>query len=260
MPDHTFSRRGFVVAGSLLTMAWTTSGRADAPDASEETIEGNVVYRERMMLPKGARVEVELADVSRADAPSVTIARAEIDDAAASPIPYRLTYDPKLIDPRGRFALQARILDGERLMFVNMTHHAAFGDERETTDILVQRVAAAPVPALSLYGAWLAEDIGGGGVIDRAQTTLEIAPDGAVTGSGGCNRYSGPATIDGEKLSFGMMVMTNKGCVEALMNQEMKFHETLLKVASYSIDPLRKKLSLLDGQGVIVMVLAAHEG
>lgn len=263
MIRSSLSRRAFVVASSAVGAALVVPAFADAPDAVDTTIEGNVMYRERMMLPQGSRVEVKLVDVSRADAPSVTIASTEIKDAPASPIPYKLTYDPKLIDARGRFALQATIFHGDQMLFTTTTHHPALGpalgNDETSTDIMVQRVAASPeVAELTLYGPWLAEDIDGGGVIDRAQTTLVIAQDGAVHGSGGCNRYSGSAKIDGDKLVFGALASTNMACAEAQMNQEGKFHAALGKVASFRIDQQQRKLSLLDADGKTLVLLASN--
>lgn len=45
-----------------------------AGENSMETIEGTVFYRERMMLPPGVEVEVQLQDISRADAMARVIA------------------------------------------------------------------------------------------------------------------------------------------------------------------------------------------
>ena len=53
-----------------------------------------------------------------------------------------------------------------------------------------------------LIGKWLVEDIGGAGVIDRAQATIEIGKDGSVSGSTSVNRYNGRATIEDIEHSF----------------------------------------------------------
>ena len=262
MSQSTFTRRALLAMSAGAFAAGTVAASADAPDAQDRTIEGDVVYRERMMLPDGARVEVELVDVSLADAPATVIARTEIADATASPIPYRISYDPALIEPRNSYALQARILDGDTLMFINTTRHSVLGDGDETSpvEIRVQRVAAQPddgAAADSPVGRWLAEDILGGGVIDNAQTTLEIAEDGRVSGRGGCNGYGGTATIDGDKLSFSPLAATQMACAEALMNQEQKFFDALGRVATFRLVPAEQKLLLLDADGETVVRLAA---
>ena len=72
-------------------------------------------------------------------------------------------------------------------------------------------------------GRWLVEDISGAGVIDRAQTTIEIATDGSVAGSGCVNRYSGKATIDRDQISFGPLAVTRRAGPPAMMDQESRF-------------------------------------
>ena len=131
--------------------------------AQMQQLDGHVTYRERMALPADTVTEIRLEDVSLADAPAQVIARQVIRDAVASPIPFRLTFDSTAIQPGHDYALRAQIRDGDDLLFTTTTHHPAFGPSQ---DITVQRVAQSP--ALPLGGDWLAEDIQGGGVIDRA--------------------------------------------------------------------------------------------
>jgi heat shock protein HslJ len=83
--------------------------------------------------------------------------------------------------------------------------------------------------------AWLVEDIAGRGVIDRAQTTISFDTPGRVSGSTGCNRYTGVATLEGEALRFGQLARTQRACVPALMDQEQKFLAAMDAVRSYSV-------------------------
>ncbi len=257
MSRYSLSRRALFAAGSALAAGFATRALADAPDARDGVIEGAVIYRERKMLPPGARVEVQLADVSLADAPAVVLASATVTDATASPVRYRLSYDPALIESGHRYALQARISVDDRLLFINDTHHA-FEPGQPSADILVRRVASPPEQeAVTPVGSWLAEDILGGGVIDNAQTTLTIAEDGAVSGRGGCNSFGGTARISGETIEFGQLISTQMACAEALMNQEQKFFDALGRAASFRLVPEERKLLLLDAEGAELVRLAA---
>ena len=83
---------------------------------------------------------------------------------------------------------------------------------------------------------WLAEDIKGGGVIDNAQSKIEIAAGGKVAGSGGCNRLFGAATIAGETLTFGGIGTTRMACAPALMDQEQKFLGALAATRTFRLD------------------------
>lgn len=110
-------------------------------------------------------------------------------------------------------------------------------------------VTAASAAPAAPAGKWLAEDIDGGGVLDRAQTTLDIRDDGMVTGTGGCNRYAGSANVDGGSIKFLPMASTRMACSPAVMNQEAKFHASLEKVRGWRIDERQRKLILLDKDG-----------
>ncbi len=83
--------------------------------------------------------------------------------------------------------------------------------------------------------AWLVEDIAGRGVIDRAQTTISFDAPGRVSGSTGCNRYSGVVTYDGEALRFGTLAATKRACVAALMDQEQRFFKAMEAVRGYAL-------------------------
>ncbi|WP_458760200.1 META domain-containing protein [Afipia sp. TerB] len=101
------------------------------------------------------------------------------------------------------------------------------------------------------HGSWLAEDINGGGVIDRLQTTLQLGADGKVTGTGGCNRYMGRAILKGDAITFGPMAGTRMACPPAVMDQENKFHAALETVRSWRIE--QGRLLLLDSSGNVAL-------
>lgn len=129
------SRRGII---ALLATPLLLS--APSAIAQSTMLMGTVNYNERMALPQNATVLVQLVDISLADAPAQVIAEDRITGATASPIPYKLRFDQALIKPKRTYALQARISDGDNLMFINTTRHAVFAGGRNNTRILVQRV------------------------------------------------------------------------------------------------------------------------
>ena len=96
-----------------------TSG-SKPEDSQEAHVTGTISYRQRIALSGSAVVEVKLLDVSRADAPSVTIAEQTIKPAGRQvPIAFELAYDLQRIDPRGSYSIQVRILDRNKLRFTN---------------------------------------------------------------------------------------------------------------------------------------------
>jgi len=110
----------------------------------------------------------------------------------------------------------------------------------------------------AIIGSWLAEDIGGGGVVDRVETEIEISADGRITGSGGCNRITGSAEFGPDKITFGAIAATRMACPQAVMDQETKFLAALEKTRSWQVDPARRKLTLFGEGNETLVVLAAR--
>lgn len=96
------------------------TGGSGPKKTQEAHVTGTVSYRQRIALTPRAVVEVRLLDVSRADAPSTTIAEQTVRPAGRQvPISFDVVYDPERIDLRGRYTIQVRILDRNRLRFTN---------------------------------------------------------------------------------------------------------------------------------------------
>ncbi|MGU3574858.1 META domain-containing protein [Brucellaceae bacterium C25G] len=261
-------KKNFAVTAAVLiglgltgaaTMVFTTS-MPTVSIAAESTIKGAVIYRERIALPPEAKLIVELADVSMADAPAKIIGETSIVPANGAPIAYSINYDSSELEPGHQYALQARISAGDTLWFVNDTRHSFNPDKVQPNyDIQVVMVGRGETShvATSLFDKeWLAEDLQNGGVIDNAQSTLSIKEDGSVSGSGGCNRYFGKVEIKEEDLTFGQMGSTFMMCPPALMDQERKFFDILAAAKSYKIE--LGKLLLLNEQNEKIATLSPN--
>lgn len=99
-------------------------------------------------------------------------------------------------------------------------------------------------PAVLLTGGgaggieWVAEDIDGRGVLDRARSSIAFAPGGLVRGLAGCHRYAGRWTLNGESLRLdGLTVEGTRECVPALLDQERRFLGRLGSVVRFEITP-----------------------
>jgi uncharacterized lipoprotein YbaY/phosphoserine phosphatase len=89
------------------------------PYQKQDAVSGTVFYLQRIALPPDASVEVKLVDISKQDVPVVTIAEQKITNPGQVPIPFELRYDPAKIDPRMTYAVQARIDQGGKLLFIS---------------------------------------------------------------------------------------------------------------------------------------------
>src|SRR5690554_6277975 len=75
------------------------------------SLSGTVAYRERMALPEGSVIEVQIRDVSLADAPAEVVAQTSITTAGEQvPVPFTVWYDIADIEPGRTYAVFARIL------------------------------------------------------------------------------------------------------------------------------------------------------
>jgi putative lipoprotein len=101
---------------------------------------------------------------------------------------------------------------------------------------------------------WRVEDISGRGVIDNAQTTLRIEPDGTASGSTGCNQFHGKATLAKNRIRFGQMAVTLRACAPALADQERKFLDALNKTRAARLDDMGR-LKLLSATGAALLTL-----
>ena len=94
------------------------------PPAPTASLDGEVFYLPRIALPATATLSVSLPDVSRMDAPAVTLAEQKGPVKGQVPLPFHLSYDPAQVKPGHRYAVTARIeLDG-KLLFMTTEQHA----------------------------------------------------------------------------------------------------------------------------------------
>ena len=85
-------------------------------------IAGSVVYRQRIALPRGAIVEVAIADISCPDPAAAILGRTEIVARGQQvPLPFRIQYDEAAVEPDHRYLAKVRVTVGGRLRWTNDT-------------------------------------------------------------------------------------------------------------------------------------------
>ena len=122
----------------LLAMAMTgalvacQSGSKTTPDpklsanvpatSALTTIHGRATYLERIKMPPGANLVVQLVDNQLADTPQAVIASVRLDDVAGPPYEFTLPYDATKLRAGGMYGLHANLHgpDGE-LWFITDT-------------------------------------------------------------------------------------------------------------------------------------------
>lgn len=135
-----------IVSFVLLSMvAAGLSACAASPGAASATISGRVTYRQRIALPVGARLRVELVDISLADAPAVTLGAYTHQPHTQVPLPFSITYDPAELQDHHTYALQAEIRDGQGKLWFRNTSVVLVLTQGQPTDnitILLEMVSS----------------------------------------------------------------------------------------------------------------------
>jgi putative lipoprotein len=254
--------RGLALVSLLLLMAGCGESdrvrqEAAAGDESMSVIRGQVFYRERMMLPPGSEIEVQLQDISRADAMATVMASVMLDAEGGHPYDFAIDYDPARVDPRMRYALRATISRGERLLFTTTDYIDPFaGGDVEVLVRLVAEPVSREVPALE-DTVWVLETLGGEpaptGANGRPVDFQLLAEEGRVGGFSGCNRYTGSYDRDGvaargSPLSFGPLAGTMMACEEG-SELEQRYLKALVAVTAFRLDG--GGLALLAGDDVV---------
>lgn len=111
------------------------------------------------------------------------------------------------------------------------------------------------VPGLSsLAGtSWQATGINNGNeaVVSQEGTekvTALFGTDGTISGTGGCNTYSGPFTTSGaDQVTIGALTSTEMACPEPAMEIEQQYFAALGNVATYQIEGTTLTLRDADG-------------
>jgi heat shock protein HslJ len=88
-------------------------------------------------------------------------------------------------------------------------------------------------------------------------TQMDFGTDGNVSGSMGCNRFSGPYSQKGDSITFSAIAATEMACPEPQMTQESSVFQLL--VGSVKIEQSGTSLTIFSADGTSRLVLAQIE-
>jgi heat shock protein HslJ len=99
---------------------------------------------------------------------------------------------------------------------------------------------------------WQLTELEGSGLVEG--TTIDLTIDGGtVSGSSGCNTYTGAAEVDtdAETMTLGPeLASTMMACEQPIMDQEQAYLEALIRVTSYQM--AEDQLLLEDADGIVL--------
>jgi heat shock protein HslJ len=113
-------------------------------------------------------------------------------------------------------------------------------------------------PALLLDGAWTVTDLAGSSPVTGSTVSMRFDRDGRLSGSTGCNSFSGKYTLTGEGISLSPLAMTRKACAPELMTQEQTVARLLKGVTRFDVDD-DAGLTLLAGDVRQIVIRRAPE-
>jgi heat shock protein HslJ len=104
---------------------------------------------------------------------------------------------------------------------------------------------------------WILSTIMDQSLVPGSSITAQFTSDGKVSGSAGCNRYSGTYTVSGNSLQLSSpMASTMMACEQALMDQESAYFKALGEVKTFSISG--DQLTLTDDNKKSLLVYEAQ--
>jgi heat shock protein HslJ len=81
--------------------------------------------------------------------------------------------------------------------------------------------------------SWQLLQLGPNGALSENLPTLSFSKDGKVSGSGGCNTFTGTVTESGMAIKFGALAATKKSCSEQVNAQEAAYFKALEQAQTF---------------------------
>ena len=118
---------------------------------------------------------------------------------------------------------------------------------------ITTREATIDLPGTS----WVLVDLDGAHPVGETTPTIAFDDQGGVSGSAGCNTFSGGVTIEGSELSFGSLATTRMACEDPAVNeQEQAFLLALEGVTDFTVDSEGRLV--LEGGAPLTFEVAAE--
>lgn len=209
-----------------------------AAEAEVRAISITARTAEPASLPAETVLEVQLLDVSRADAPSAAISSRRLE-MASLPTTVELPYDGSKIDGRMSYVIAARLLSGGKILFRTTRSYPVLtrgGDE--TAEVVLEPMAATTsgmVAQQRIAGVpWAATEIAGRALIMKDLPTIAFLEDGSFALFSGCNRFRGKAEIAEGRIAFpSPLAGTRRACPPGQAKLEQDILDSLQESVGY---------------------------
>lgn len=156
-----------------------TTTTPQAATQSTHAITGKATYLERIQMPPGASLQVQLIDNQLADTPQAVLAQVKLDNAAGPPYAFTLPYDAAKLRPDGQYGLHAGLYgpDG-KLWFVTDTRVPVVPTDNAPVELRMVRVADAGPAAAGNVGYWQCGEVRVGAAFDKTADRVTLSLSG----------------------------------------------------------------------------------
>lgn len=220
------------------------------------TVTGTVAYLQRIALPPDAEVHVRLEDISLQDAPAGLIGEQTfLTKGKQSPIPFRVQYDPKVIEESHSYSVRAEItIGGQQKFTTTQSYPVLTRGNPDHVDVIVMALQAeTPASSPLVETHWTLVELGGRAIeqtpTGREPHLLLIEEEHRAAATGGCNQMTGSYETAGTSLKFSQFVSTQRACSDG-MDRDRALAQALESTASYQIDGAQ--LALMDASGAVL--------
>ena len=110
---------------------------------------------------------------------------------------------------------------------------------------------AGPTPMRGLTGKlWILTTLGGKPPVKGTDPTIEFTATRRVSGSTGCNRYTGAYHVSGNTIRLGPLATTQRACPDPVAHQETAFLRALSRTKRVAVDGGKLTLATARGESL----------
>lgn len=204
-----------------------------------KTLSVTVSFRERIALPPGAQLDVQVLEVANPNRHPGAIVSQRFAMATV-PMTVSLIYDPQVVDNKTRYAVFAaiRTQNGQQIFRATRTLEGLDGSDQAAVDLVLMMVPEADmnaaVPRRISGVAWTVTEVFGEAWPNDDPAALVIDDEMNVSAFGGCNRFRGHLQLSGRGLAFpDNFAGTMMACPDEVEAQERRFLAALMQVSDY---------------------------
>lgn len=244
------------LVGSISLLCWLAVVPTGVM-AQMETLSVTVTFRERIALPPGAQLDVQILEAAQAGQQGGPIASQRFVMTAV-PMTVSLTYDAQVLEDGSQLGLFAAIRgpDGGMIFRGTRPLESLVGPETVAVDLLLMMLPEADMNAAvkrRISGvAWTVTEVFDEAWPNDDPATLVIDDEMNVSAFGGCNRFHGQLQPSGRGIAFpDNMAGTMMACPDEVQAQERRFLAALAHVSDYV--RYGSGLVMMDAEGRAVL-------